>query len=238
MPQIQYINPHIQTVLVDIDNPQTRSNISKYNIKRVPCGVLVNHTFNTADFYDGVDFFSLLNRTIEMIQSKQARDLAEQQQQLQQQAQLQLQNQQETSEEPDVVIKPKKGKKKRMPVQVPEEAPEPTFATDMASNMMSRAAPPGIKKGEGHEGMGRSSLSTNKAAAGEQVDHPALEGEFGAVEIDEEDADYDAEIPTGMSMSDIMGSNGGGGADARTMKAKNIRSAAEEMMRARGDVEF
>jgi hypothetical protein len=226
MPQVQYVSPHIQTVLINIDNPATREFVLKQNkIQKVPSALLVNNQFKTADFYEGIDFFNLLTRTIEMIQAQQVKSL------------------QATPVE-SIVIEPSEHKiKKKKQVRMQEPVEEDTedmlaaagmkqdetrFTTDMSSTMMSRATPSRIKKGEGHEGMKQSSLSF-------QGDTAPVSADPRATVLDDDDNEYDSQ-PQGMTPEEI----GAGGSEnkARTEKSKSIRAAAEAMMTARGEIEF
>lgn len=221
MSQFQYISPHIQTVLIDIDNPQTRKGIQKLKVvKRVPCALLVNKQFGSADFYEGVDFFNLLNRTIEMIQAKQAKTIS----QPAETPVASLPVQQVSEPASGAPTKPKKSVTIVEPIEREEES-RVDFQPDVASSIMSRAMPSGIKKGEGHENM-RSSLSSVSSSP---------ESKFGmGTSIEEDDSEYD-DKPKGMTTEEILGS-GNGASSARTEKSKSLRTSAEEMMRQRDEM--
>jgi hypothetical protein len=228
MSQFQYISPHLQTVMIDIDNPQTRKSIQNLKVvKKVPCALLVNNQFNSADFYEGVDFFNLINRTIEMIQAKQTKEIT-------QAAETPISEIFSTESKPAAppARQPSPGKKVKKtvtivePIEDFEQESNVKFQPDVATSMMARMMPAGIKKGEGHENM-KSSLPS----AAKEPSFSDIGGIGVPVTGEYDDSEYE-DKPKGMSPEEILGS-GNGGSSARTEKSRSIRSSAEELMRER-----
>jgi hypothetical protein len=83
--KLQFIAPHFNTKIVNIDNPETRSileNSTTYKIQSVPAVLLIHPKVNQIQLLEGMDVINLLNKGVEMVQQK----LALQQQQQQQES--------------------------------------------------------------------------------------------------------------------------------------------------------
>jgi hypothetical protein len=95
-PQLEFIAPHFNTKVIDIDNPKTRNvmkNASKNKITSVPSAIVINTQTGMSDVYQGQKFIELLRQGVGMVQQKmEIQKKQEEQLQMQQQQQLQQQS--------------------------------------------------------------------------------------------------------------------------------------------------
>jgi len=90
--QLEFIAPHFNIKVIDIDNPQTRAimkNASKNKISSVPSAIVINTTSGATDLYEGQKFIDLLKQGVGMVQQKL--EMIKKQEEQQQQQQLQQQ---------------------------------------------------------------------------------------------------------------------------------------------------
>ena len=212
---LQFLRPHLDLRVVDIDNPKTREIVLKSGlVKSVPCIVLVTPQTNKMSFYEGNEAVQLLNRAVGIAQQK---------------VQIEEAKKKPVSDITQIL------KSKPAPQADMDEEPEENKAT-----IRGRTNPPRIKQGDGHEGMAVSSLSQMPRNAPEQMQarrqdvapHEAL-----GTPLDMEDDIYDANLleddkPQGLTKEEILGPQGGGSREEEARRS-DTRSKAEAMMKAR-----
>ena len=70
--QINYISPHFNTKVVNIDNIGVRKaivNATKYNIETVPAIILLYPQNGKIEKHEGQDVINLLNKGVSMVQA-------------------------------------------------------------------------------------------------------------------------------------------------------------------------
>ena len=183
--KINFIAPHFNTKIINIDNPETRNillNSTTYKINSVPAVLLIHPKQNEIQLFEGIEVVNLLNKGIEMVQQLiSQQQLAAQQQENETGARkgktplnkILSDNDEETSsrrppgarvsmddileeEETDdeEEEKPPSRRKIGKTTIFPDRQFSPADDDDMISTQ--KYLPP---KGEGHDGMARSSLS-------------------------------------------------------------------------------
>jgi hypothetical protein len=211
---LQFLRPHLDLRIIDADNPETRKTIIASNrVKSVPCIFLMVPSLNKVTRYENDEAVQLLNRAVQIVQQKQA--LVEQQQ-VKQKA---VSNIKEVLQ-----IKPTKKEDEFF-----DNGMEETKAT-----ISGRVGLPPIPRGEGHENMGNSSLTTVPRNAPEQI--AARREDKNATilgtPLDDEDHGYNQDNNEGMSLADILGPQGGGNRESE-QRSKDIKNIAAEMAKQR-----
>ena len=96
---LQFIMPHFNTKIVDIDNPETRTiikNSSQNKITTVPSAILIYPQTGKTEVLEGQKFVNLITQGVEMV--KQKMYMEQQAQQQAEQAQLQAQQAQQAQQ--------------------------------------------------------------------------------------------------------------------------------------------
>lgn len=214
--QVKHIFPYYNTKVIDIDNPEIRKSIlnaSINKIKSVPAIMLFRPEQNAIKIYEGDEVFGVLDQAVQMVNEKianqqqqetdkmaaarqAAAELASQQELPQQQIRQRRRQQTEDFSSLDDVLQdeedaPQPRKNNRRKIQKGVFASSEFSPIDEESNMITtlKPLPP---KGEGHNGMARSTLpefADNEDAALRSKSRGPMGPDF-----DEED-NYDFEMP-------------------------------------------
>ncbi len=252
--QLDYISPHFNTRVVDIDNINVRKallNATKYKIESVPSIVLLYPSTGKIEKHEGQDVVNLLNKGVQMVQQR----LQQQQQQQRSKARELEEETSETAhsdiedilegdneiEEEDEVEEPQVNRKRKVgkTTMYPSKEFSPLDDDGMIGGMKH------LPRREDHTGMAQSSLpemderqltdrnrnypsNVERQAGGRKVNT-----KIGKKSVMIEDLSDIPEKPEGMSMEDIVG-NDRAGSVARSketdIKSKAMRERQESIM--------
>jgi len=207
---LQFLGPHVNLKVVDIDNPRTREAVVDSNkIQTVPALALLNVRQQRVEFYEGEDLVNLINKAVNAVQQKVMAEQAE------------IERQKKMSGTTDLQ------KVMSGPAPAPEADPEDATRATLQDRS---TAPVGVKRGEGHENM-RSSLP----AASAQAPQGKKKVTFAAIDEDYAMADEPDE-PRGLTREEILGPQGASIGQEQAKKASAISQKAKELMQGRDEI--
>jgi hypothetical protein len=243
--QLDYIAPHFNTKVVDIDNVNIRKSIynaTKYKIESVPSIVLLYPDSGKIQLHEGQQVIDLLNKGVKMVQQKL--------QAIQEQQRSKARNYEDEAvdddaghsdieallddEEEDEPQEPVVDKKRK--IGKTTLFPDKKFAPLDEEGMIGNYLP---NKDE-HSGMEKSSLSTT-ALSDRHMNYPAqVERQTGGRKVNVkvgkkstmiEDLSDIPEKPQGMDMSDILDESRGAMRSKETdIKSKAMRERQDNIM--------
>lgn len=171
--KINYIAPHFNTRIVDIDNPDTRfvlQNATQYKIETVPSALIIYPTMNKINKLESMELLQLLDKGIEMVNQKLA---AIQEEQNRQKASRRKVVEIDGEDDEEVAYDNKTDIRQALQIEDDEDEEEPPrrrkigkthifpdkrFAPVDEDDMITTSKPLPPIKGEGHDGMAQSSL--------------------------------------------------------------------------------
>lgn len=173
--KLNYIAPHFNTRIVDIDNPDTRfvvQNATEYKIDTVPAALIIYPKQNSINKLEGLQLVQLLDKGVEMVNQKLMAIQEEEQRRLKSNRRKAVEIDGEEDDEPVYENKTTIKEALNIPDEDDEEDevprrrkigkthifPDKRFSPIDDDDMISNSKPlPGVK-GEGHESMAHSSL--------------------------------------------------------------------------------
>ena len=171
--KLNYIAPHFNTRIIDIDNPDTRfvlQNATQYKIETVTSALIIYPTLNKINKLEGGELLQLLEKGIEMVNQKM---MAIQEEQKRQSASRRKVVEIDGEDEDEVAYDNKTDIRQALQIEDDEEEeeqprrrkigkthifPDKRFAPVDEDDMITTSKPLPAIKGEGHDGMAHSSL--------------------------------------------------------------------------------
>jgi hypothetical protein len=177
--KINFIAPHFNTKVIDIDNPDTRfivKNATQYKFETVPAALLIYPAQNNIKKLEGAELLDLLNKGIEMVNQKidAIQQQQEEQRRLEQASRKRVVEIDGDEEDDEPVYQNKTDIRQALNLDDEEDEedepprrrkigktaifPDKRFAPTDEDGMISNMKPLPRTKGEGHGSMARSSL--------------------------------------------------------------------------------
>ncbi len=171
--KLNYIAPHFNTRIVDIDNPDTRfivQNATEYKIETVPAALIIYPRQNSINKLEGMQLVQLLDKGIEMVNQKL---MAIQEEERRQKANRRKAVEIDGEEDDEPVYENKTTIRDALNIPEDEDEeeaprrkkigkthifPDKRFSPTDDDDMISNSKPLPSIKGEGHDSMARSSL--------------------------------------------------------------------------------
>ena len=173
--KLNYIAPHFNTRIVDIDNPDTRfivQNATEYKIETVPAALIIYPKQNSINKLEGMQLVQLLDKGIEMVNQKLMAIQEEEQRRQKANRRKAVEIDGDDDDEPVYENKTTIRDALNIPDDEDEEEeaprrrkigkthifPDKRFSPTDDDDMISNSKPLPSIKGEGHDSMARSSL--------------------------------------------------------------------------------
>ncbi len=247
VPQLNFIAPHFNTKIVNIDNIGIRKaivNATKYNIESVPAIILLYPQSGKIEKHEGQDVINLLNKGVSMVQAKvqaeeqmkksKAREIEDQTTSSEGHTEIEDildendgEQDDEDEEQPQVQRKRKIGKTTLFP--------DKRFSPiDENGNIGSP-----LPRKEDHTGMAKSSLNSEREELTDrnrnyvQAQPRKVNVKNGKKAVMIEDISEIPDKPEGMRMEDILDNTRGGAATRSKetdIKSKGMREKQEALM--------